>query len=297
MAFKFDQKFMRRLEQLSLVIRRLRSQSGAGEHRSRRRGTSVEFADYRDYTPGDDLRHLDWHIYARLERPFIKLFEDEEDLTVHIVLDGSGSMNWPDDYPDWHKWDFARRLTATLGYITLASGDRLMVTQVQGRQTHRWGPRRGRGNIHTLLQHLTNLEATGPTELNQALYNLTVGASRARAGLLFLISDFFSEGYERGLTALQSTGHEVNVLHLLSPDEIEPALAGDLRLHDIETGLTQEVTINADLRRLYEQKYAAWRASIEQYCFKRDINYITLSTDQPFEAVILGHLRRRGFVR
>lgn len=293
----FDPTFMRRLEQLSLVIRRLRSGQRQGEHRSRRRGNSVEFADYRNYTPGDDLRHLDWHIYARLERPFIKLFEAEEELSVHLILDASGSMNWPEDEVGLNKWHFARRLMAALGYITLSGGDRLSLTHVQQTAHHSWRPRTGRGHVHTLFSHLSGLEAAGPTDLDTALYNLTVGPSRTRAGLLFIASDFLTEGYERGLAALQSAGYEVNVLHVLSPDEIEPVLGGDLRLQDIESNGYREVTINGDLRALYQQKFTAWRDGLEQYCFARGMNYVTLSTAQPFEAVVLGHLRQRGFVR
>ncbi|MDM8521455.1 DUF58 domain-containing protein [Anaerolineales bacterium HSG6] len=294
----FDPTFMRRLEQLSLVIRRARVAHGQGEHRSRRRGSSVEFADYRDYTPGDDLRHLDWHIYARLERPFIKLFEAEEDLTVHLVLDSSGSMNWPPNDNQHNKWNVARRLVAALGYIALISGDRLTVSYLHGNEAHRWRSRRGRAHVHALLKYLEPLKADGPTELNEALYRLTIGSSGNRAGLLFLISDFFTtDGYERGLAALQSVGHEVNLLHLLSPDEIDPALVGDLRLHDVETNLSREVSVTGDLRQLYRQKFQHWRDNIEKYCFARDMNYITLSTEQSFETIILGHMRQRGFVR
>jgi uncharacterized protein (DUF58 family) len=294
----FDETFMRRLERLSLVARRARAGRGKGERRSTRRGTSVEFADYRNYTPGDDLRRLDWHVYARLERPFIKLFEEEEDQTVHFLLDASGSMDWPEGNGDLNKWNFSRRLAAALGYIALAGGDRLTVSLLIQADHHGWGPRRGRGQIHTLLGHLSGAEAVGPTDLNAALRRAGGGILKNRPGLLFLLTDFFSPaGYERGLLALRSAGHEVNVLHLLSPDEQQPTLAGDLRLHDVETGLARDVTIDASMRRLYEQRFEAWRAGLEQHCFSRDINYVTLSTALPFETVILGHLRQRGFVR
>jgi uncharacterized protein (DUF58 family) len=293
----FESTFMRRLEQLSLVIRRVRGGRGQGEHRSQRRGHSMEFADYRDYTPGDDLRHLDWHIYARLERPFIRLFENEEELTVHLILDGSASMNWPVD-DDLNKWIFSRRLVAALGYITLVNGDKLTVTHLHGRELHQWYPRRGRGHVHSLFSYLDSLEATGPTELDIVLHHLISGFSRNRTSLVFLVSDLFSpDGYQRGLAALQSAGNEVNLLHLLSPDEIEPDLTGDLRLHDLETGLTRDVTVDGNMRQLYRQKFEAWRDSIEQHCFARNINYVTLNTSQPFESMILRQLRQRGFMR
>ncbi len=292
----FDETFMRRLERMALIARRVRAGRGRGERRSSKRGSSVEFADYRNYVPGDDLRRLDWRIYARLERPFIKLFEDEEEQSVQLLLDASASMHWPVSDPPVNKWHFGRKLAAALGYIALASGDRLTVSHLTQSTHHVWGPFRGRGQIHGLLNHLAALTASGSTNLNDSLHHVSL--TRHRPGLLFLITDFFSpDGYERGLTALGSAGYEINVFHVLSSDEMEPTLRGDLRLQDIETGHTQEITINPALRRLYRQRFDAWRTGIERYCFSRDINYITLNTELAFEAVILGFLRRRGFVK
>ncbi|MFQ5612510.1 MAG: DUF58 domain-containing protein [Anaerolineae bacterium] len=296
----FDEAFMRRLERLSLIARRVRAGRSQGERRSTKRGVSVEFADYRNYAPGDDLRHLDWHIYARLERPFIKLFEEEEEQAVHLLLDASASMDWPESDPERNKWNYGRKLAAALGYIALAGGDRLTLAYL-GRAGHRrWGPHRGRGRIHLLLDRLSEQTAAGPTDLNATLRGFAgYGSGRAaRTGLVFLISDFFSpNGYERGLAALLGAGHEINVLHLLSPDEVDPALAGDLRLHDLETGLSQDITIDPAMRRLYRQRFVAWREALERYCFSRGINYVTLNTALAFETVMLDHLRRRGFVR
>lgn len=292
----FDESFLRRLERLSLIARQARAGRHQGERRSTKRGSSVEFADYRDYTPGDDLRRLDWRVYARLERPFIKLFEEQEDQTVHLLLDASASMDWPNDDTGLNKWDFARKLTAALGYIAMAGGDRLTVSHLTRTGPQSWGPRRGRNHIHTLLNHLADLTPTGPTDLNAGLR--AVALARRRPGLLLLVSDMFSPaGYETGLAALAGAGYEVNVLHLLSPDEIEPNLAGDLRLHDVETGQTQDMTIDPAMRRLYRRRFDAWRTAIERHCFSRNINYITLTTALAFETVIFGYLQQRGFVR
>jgi uncharacterized protein (DUF58 family) len=292
----FDETFMRRLERLSLITRRVRTGRHKGERRSTRRGSSVEFADYRDYTPGDDLRRLDWRVYARLERPFIKLFEEEEDQNVHLLIDASASMDWPESDRTLNKWDFSRKLVAALSYIALANGDRVEVSHLHQNNHYTWGPRRSRGHIHDLLNHMSALAATGPTNLNAALQH--VATARHRPGLLFLITDFFSPtGYEAGLAALGSAGYEINILHLLSPDEIEPDLAGDLRLHDVETGLAQDIGLNPSMRRLYRERLQAWRTTIERFCFSRDINYITLNTSLTFDTVISEHLRQRGFVR
>ncbi len=295
-ASPFNETFLRRLEQLALIARRVRTGRYQGERRSTKRGNSVEFADYRNYTSGDDLRRLDWRVYARLERPFIKLFEEEEDQSVHVLLDASASMNWPEDNPVANKWNFARQLAAALSYIALSGGDRVSISHLNQSSHHGWGPHRSKKHLHGLLNHLTDLTANGPTDLNTALSR--VAAARHRPGLLFLITDFFSpNGYQQGLTALAGAGHEVTVLHLLSPDEMNPAFSGDLRLHDIETGLDQDISLTPTLQRLYLDHFENWRSAIERTCLARDINYAILNTATAFDSVVLGYLQQRGVIR
>jgi uncharacterized protein (DUF58 family) len=298
----FDESFMRKLEQLSLVVRRIKRGYFKGERRSLRRGQSVEFADYRNYVRGDDLRALDWNIYARLERPFIKLFEEEVDQTVHLLFDASASMNWPlpGGSPGQgmarNKWTYGRRLVAALGYVALVNHDRLYVAGLAENAYTPWGPERRRQSIHRLLTFLSEYSLVDTTNLHQALTRYAQQAKRP--GLLFLLSDFLTlDDYQAGLSALQSQGHEIAILHLLAPDEIEPTLSGDFQLHDVETGLTRDLTINATMKKLYRQHFAAWQGELQQFCRRRNINYVLISTEQPFEALILRHLRQRGFVR
>jgi uncharacterized protein (DUF58 family) len=301
-----------KLDRLSLVARHVRAGQTAGERRSTKRGTSVEFADYRDYVQGDDLRRVDWNIYARLERPFVKLFEEEEDLAVHVLLDGSGSMDWGNGDKETkgqgdkerNKWLYARRLAAALGYVALISGDRLAVANLQapisGSRSEagdwRFGPVRGRGHTLRLFEWLEVLEALGATDLNATLRSYAV--SGGRAGLAILISDLFSPaGYAEGLTALAARGHEVAVIQVLSPDEVEPPLGGDLRLLDVETGEPQEVTIDGGMRALYRRRSEAWQDEIRATCRARDAHYVPVVTDTPFDRVVLYDLRRVGLVR
>jgi uncharacterized protein (DUF58 family) len=300
----FDESFMRKLEQLSLIARRIRSGYVRGERRSTKRGQSIEFADYRHYVRGDDLRALDWNIYARLERPFIKLFEEEVDQTVHLLFDASASMDWPAHPPEYHKWTYARRLVAALGYIALAGHDRLYVAGLNADQSNTWGPERRRQSIHRLLGFLSNYPASGETRMNQVLTHYA--QQTKRPGLVFLLSDFFIPflegegvrgGYQSGLSALQYQGHEITILHLLSPDEVNPLLSGDFQLQDVETKVKQDITINATVKKLYRQQFTAWQGELEQFCRRRDLNYALITTDQPFEALILRYLRQRGFVR
>ncbi len=296
----FDEKTLRKLDRLTLVASQIRAGIMKGERRSTRRGTSIEFADYRDYTRGDDLRRVDWNVFARLERPFIKLLEEEEDLAVHLILDASQSMDWPEeasetDANSQHKFTFARRVIAGLGHISLGSGDQLTITAL-GQRTVSWGPYRGRGYTLPLLDFVGSVKPGGLVDLNKALKNYAVHTSRP--GLCLIVSDMMSpSGYEDGLSALQGRGYEVGLIHVLSPDEVEPILAGDLHLVDVETGQGQDVTVDVSMRDLYVRRLLAWRDEIGAYCTRRGIHYVTVETGTPWEQLILFELRRLGVVR
>ena len=297
----FDEAFLRKVDRLSLVVRKRRAGLVRGERRSTRRGVSVEFADYRDYTKGDDLRRVDWNIYARLERPFVKLFEEEQDLTVHLLLDASRSMDWPpNQVTPTNKWLYARRVAAALGYIALTGGDRLIVTTVAGGETDapptRFGPARGKGQALRLLHYLSERETRGATDLDRALRDYAFAARRP--GLAILVTDLYSPpGFQEGLSTLLARGYEVVLLHTLSPEEANPRLAGDLRLVDVESGHGQEVTIDAGMRDIYRRRLAAWKDEISHWCGQRGVAYVPVVTDTPFEELILTYLRQRGLIR
>ncbi len=176
----FDEKTLRKLERLTLIANKIRSGAIKGERRSTRRGTSIEFADYRNYVRGDDLRRVDWNIYARLQRPFIKLLEDEEDLAVHLLLDASASMDWPRTGDrDLHKFLYAQRVLAGLAYIALGGGDQVTITVLRGDGVQRWGPLRGRGHTLNLLLWLEKAYTRGQVNLNQALGDYARRTARA----------------------------------------------------------------------------------------------------------------------
>lgn len=292
----FDPSTLRKFESMTLIANQVRSGSMKGERRSTKRGTSIEFADYRDYVKGDDLRRVDWNIYARLERPFIKLLEEEEDLAVHFLIDASSSMDWPrESRIEQHKFVWAIRSLGALAYISLSKGDLINITALRQDRNLRWGPHRGRAYAMPMLQHLEKLQTRGETDLDAQLKDYALRA--ARPGLCVIFSDMMTANYRDGLSALQARGFEVVLIQLLSPDEISPDITGDLRLIDVETGVPQEVTIDAEMRTLYQERLLAWREEIGEFCLKRGIHFVSLDTGLPWEELILFRLRQLGVVR
>lgn len=290
-AATFDEAFLRRLARLAIVARRLRTGQRRGEHRSPRRGGSLEYADMRAYTPGDDLRRVDWNVYARLERLLVKLYGAEEELTVHLLLDTSASMDWGTP----HKLTYARRTAAALGYLALAGLDRIVLTTLAGGRTRQSPALRGRHSLARLLDLLAEEEPGGATDLEG---DLRAFALRGRApGPLFLISDLLSPGGCRGgLRALAAARYEVAVIHLLAPDEVDPALAGNLRLIDRETGAGRDISLDEGVLRAYREHLQAWQAELREECLERGLSYLPVVTSQPFDDLILGTLRHAGLI-
>lgn len=292
----FDESTLRKLEQLALIADRVRVGVMKGDRRSSKRGTSIEFADYRNYTRGDDLRRLDWNVYARLERPFIKLLEEEEDLAVHLLVDASSSMNWPDNDDETNKWQYALRLAGALGHIGLATGDLVSVSLLHGDENQQWGPFRGQQRSLHLFGFLENGRFGGITDLNISLKNYALRGRRP--GLVFVLTDLLSpNGYQDGLHALQARGYEVGVIHLLSPDEMQPPVTGDLKLIDVETGADAEITLDPTTLDLYRERLQAWQAEIADYCSRRAIHYIPVTTDLPWEKLVMQTLRIQGVLK
>jgi len=292
----FDEATLRKLEQLSLVASRVRVGLMKGERRSRKKGSSIEFADYRDYSPGDDLRRLDWNVFARLERPFIKLLEEEEDLAVHILVDASASMNWPDSGGEVNKFQYALRLAGALGYIALVTGDLVAVTWLTSQGNRSWGAFRGRQNALPMFQYLEAGEAIGITNLDAANRDYALRATRP--GLLVLISDLFSpSGFTNGLNALLGRGYEVVIVQLLSPDESHPPFGGDVKLVDVETGAGAELTLDVSTISLYKQRLREWQSEIAKYAANHGINFVPVTTDLPWDKLVQQSLRARDIVR
>ena len=287
----FDEGFLRQLERLGVLMKQPARGGLKGGRRSVKRGQSVEFADYRDYALGDDLRQLDWNVYARLERLFVKLFVEEEDVTITFLLDASPSMAF--GRPE--KLLFAKRAIAALGYIALAGEDRVVLTALTGRTARRQSGLRGAGRVFRLLGNLSAIQPTeGPTDLLASARH--AGAQLSGRGVVVLLSDLLDPSSERVLRELAATGSELIVLHVLSPDELDPQLEGDLKLVDSESGERIDVTVDLATIDDYKARLAAWQGGLADLATKRRASYVPLSSDVNLNDLVFAELRRRRVV-
>ena len=288
----FDEIFLQRLEKLSVVSRRLAVGLGKGERRSPRKGSGVEFRDYRPYAVGDDLRYVDWNIYSRLDRMVLKLFVEEEDLCIHLLVDASASMAFGSPA----KLDYALRAAGALGYIGLANLERVAVGLIGAGVATALRPRRGRGQFLPLLDFLADVRPMGRTDLKAALEEYALKATAP--GVAVVISDLLDpEGYQAGLTALLRRRFEVLLLHLVAEEELHPDLNGDLRLLDAEGGPPREMTVDGPALAAYRERLHGFFGEVEGFCLRSRIDYVRCSTAVPFEDLVLRHFRRGGFVR
>jgi uncharacterized protein (DUF58 family) len=294
-----DASFARRLERLTLASRKRLVGQGQGDRRSLRKGSSLEFADYRHYVEGDDPARVDWNIYSRTDTLFVRLYEEEEVLNVHLLVDASRSMDWGEP----SKLGYARQLAAAVGYVALNASNRLFVWPLSASQTF-FGPAWGRGRAGPMLSFMEDFKPSqlvtpilaglnAPPDLEQALGTFT---SRA-GGLVLLLSDLLSPSWEKALSRLAGRSGEVVVLHTLSPQELRPELGGDVRLIDRESGAAVSVTLNNDAIRLYGQRLAEWRRTIESFCARHGLGYVPIDTATPLETLVFDVLRWRGVLR
>ncbi len=299
----FDSAFLAKLEQLYLLSKKLFRGQHRAERRSRQVGSSLEFADYRNYTLGDDLRSIDWNIYGRLDRLFIKLFEQEQDLTIYFLVDASASMRWQpegDSTPDSQrstKFDQARRIAASLGYIGLANLDRVNIHYFASTLIGDMGLSRGKSQFHKVLEFLRR--APQPEGATQLLPSLRAFTQRMkRRGLVFVISDFFDPaGYDEALALLRYHHFDAHLIQVLDPAELDPAALGDLKLTEIETGTAYEVTANEALLRRYRDEINGFISGLSAFCTRRNFGYAQALTDVPFEDLVLRVLRDGRIVK
>ncbi len=285
-------QMLAQLERLELVSRKIFRGRLKGERRSRRKGQSVEFADFRNYVQGDDLRFVDWNLYARLDKLFLKLFLEEEDLHFYTLIDTSASMTFGDP----SKLQHAKQLAAALGFIGLCRADRVKI-ETLGTSLAKPGPTlRGRASLWRMLEYLDGIDEPSNVPLAKGVKDFCLRNSGQ--GILVLITDLMDKaGYESALRFLLARQMDVYVVQVLSPEEMKPDLKGDLRLVDCEDQDVAEITVSRPLLDRYQKTLAAFIDGARDYCTRRGMNYLMTTTDTPVDTLVLNYLRQRGLVR
>jgi uncharacterized protein (DUF58 family) len=281
-----------RLERMELVSRKIFRGRMKGERKSRRKGQSVEFADFRNYVPGDDLRFIDWNLYARLDKMFLKLFLEEEDLHFYALVDDSPSMQFGDPT----KFRFAKQLAASLAYVGLCRADRVRIEALSSTVRDRAPVLRGRASRVRLVDQMNKMQPGEPISLEQGVKNFCLRNSGK--GILILISDLMDKrGYETALRYLLAQEMDTYVIQVLAPEEIDPDLHGDLRLIDSEDADAAEITVSRPLLEKYRRTLAAFVDGAKDYCTRRGMTYLMSPSDRSVEQLVAGYLRQRGLVR
>jgi len=284
-------ELLARLERLELVSRKVFRGRMKGERRSKRKGQSVEFADFRNYVPGDDLRLIDWNLYARLDQLFLKLFLEEEDLHVHAIIDSSDSM----DFGEPSKLRVAKQLAAALGYVAMCRADRVRVSAL-GPLGGSAPTLRGRSSLWKMLDYLDRVQPGHNVSLHDGVKEFVI--RNPNGGVVVLITDLMDKaGYESALRMLIGRRMDVFLMHVLSPEEIDPPLRGDRKLIDVEDGDEAELTLNAYVLDKYRDTVRSFIGGARQFCARRSITYIPVRTETPVETIVTKYLRERGVVR
>lgn len=287
----FDDAFLKRLEYLEIVARKTFAALNRGERRSKRLGAGLEFVDHRRYSPGDDFRNIDWNVYARLGKLLLRLYEEEEDLFVYVLVDASLSMTLANNA----KLDHAKKIGASLAYIALANLDRASLVTFSERLTSRMMPVRGKGQIFRIFEFFDRVDPGGKTSFEESMKAFVHDTKRR--GLVVVLSDFYAQdGYESGLNLLRYHRFEPVVIQLTDQRELEPNLRGDILLVDAETGEQKEITLTPKLLQKYRAAHAAFSAELEGYCKSHHLPFFQAPVQRPFDEVVLTLLRSGGFL-
>ncbi len=288
----FDDEFLKKLEYLYIVSKKVFAGRLRAERRTKKTGSGVEFADHREYAAGDDFRYIDWNIYGRLDRLLLRLFEEEEDLSIYMLLDASQSMRIGAPAPKLH---YAMKLVAALCYIGLANLDRVSIQPFSDELHDRLPPARGRGRIFKDFEFLRAVEPGGVTRLGPCLERFV--SQTKRRGMVVVVSDFYDPvGYEEGLNVLRYHKFEPFVIQVFDEKEASPKLHGDLTLIDCETGEPREVTISARLLEEYKREHERYCQELDEFCTGRAVPFFRTHTAVPFDELVLKMFRAGGFL-
>lgn len=283
-------EMLSRLDTLRIALKAYARGGAGGYRRSKALGDSAEFSDFREYALGDDLRRIDWNAFARFDKLFLKLFMEEQEMHLTLILDASRSM----DYGEPKKWGFALDLTQALAYMALTGGDRVTLAIPRESGVKQSPAFSGRPGYFQALSFLQDVTPAGKTELTRAVSRMPL---KARRGMAVIISDLFSEdGSEGALASLQYRGQQAAVLHILSPEELAPRLSGALRLMDSEGGPFVDLSVGPEVLRAYHKALDGFVGGLRGYCHRRDIPYALLRSDMDLMKEALGNLTQSGVI-
>ncbi len=288
----FDQEFLKKLEYLKLVANRMLPGQLRGEHRARKKGTGIEFSDYRPYVSGDDTKDVDWKAYLRLDKLILRIFDEEADLPIYLFVDSSLSMNFGSP----SKFDYARKVAAALGFIGLINLDRVSVVGYSNGVSEQISAKRGRNQIFRIFQFLDRMKPTGETCLEKTFK--TFFGTKKRRGLVVVASDFMDPaGYEPAFDFIRLFRHDVFNVHVLSPEELRPEFPDEAMLVDSESGASERLRMSPNLASAYEAEMAKLRSGIEDYCSRYGWGYVQAETPVPFEDLVIEIFKQDRFIR
>jgi uncharacterized protein (DUF58 family) len=288
----FDAEFLKKLELLHILSKRLLREKNKGERRHVSKGTSVEFKDYREYVVGDDTRYVDWNIYQRLDRLLVKLYEEEIEHYIYLLIDGSMSMNFGSPT----KLVQAKLISAALSYIALANQDRVSVGIFRNGLKDQIPPAHGKAQIWNIFKFLERIQAKEETNVNASCKEFALRTKRR--GIAIILSDFLDpKGLEEGLKQFIYRKYELYLVHIVSPQDENPKLQGELTIVDSETDEAREVSVDEQTLGLYRSNFKDWVAEIESYCKSKQVTYLRAPTGDSFDDIVLkmfreGHLLR-----
>lgn len=284
----FDKDFLNRLEHLVFLSKRVHSGGKGGSRRSSSYGMGIEYADHREYNNGDDIRYIDWALYGRSGKLYTKLFQEDEDININILIDRSLSM----DLGAPSKFQYALKLSASLGYIGLSNLDHVGSGYFSSDIEGLIPTRRGKNQVFPYLDFLSSFMPANATDINRSLENF---ARKVKTpGIVIILSDFFDEkGYERGLNYLLFRKFEVHVIQVLCADEMNPAIDGKMKLENIEDSIYRDMDVDKNDLEIYRRKLNQYNLELRNFCETRGILYHQAVTDMPFDKLLTEYFKKQ----
>jgi uncharacterized protein (DUF58 family) len=285
----FDTELLKKLDTIAIHVKMLMSEGGGGNRKSRSKGSSVEFSDFREYTMGDDFRRIDWNAYGRFDKLFVKLFMEEQEALIHVFVDSSKSM----DFGSPKKSDLALKLAGVLAFLALNNLDRVCINSLNKDSFKQSATVTGRSMFDRCIAFLEGITFSGETDLNA----IKKKEFRSR-GMAIIISDFFSPGgMEEAIKYLLYKKQDVFLIHILSPEETNPELEGQVRLLDSETGAVMDVAVTPALLKQYHKKLGEFNHNIKEFCSKMGASYIQVSSADSIEKIVFEQFTGAGVIR